>query len=183
MDFTAALAVDLAVLSAALTGSSSDLESSLRQLAIDARAAVDSFAGFTLSIATGSGPFRLTVLEPAGAPVRSSLRIGPTAARIPAPAEFFLVLYAARAGAFVDLAADLRWLTGSDFAVDEHLELAGLPSTEGVLVMASVIDQAVGLLIGRGRTPERARDELAELAALDGLTVHSVAERLLDGSS
>jgi hypothetical protein len=70
-----------------------------------------------------------------------------------------LILYAQRRGAFIDLAADLSWLTGrdpSEFVLDHHFTLPNhLDAPEG-LTVASVINQAIGVLIAHGRTPEQA---------------------------
>lgn len=80
----------------------------------------------------------------------------------------FVILYAATPGAFVDLAADLSWLAGlelDEFALDQHLNLPVDPETAGVGQAASLINQAIGVLVARGRTLGAASDELDARAA------------------
>ncbi len=93
-----------------------------------------------------------------------------------------LVVYAGRAGALLDLAADLSWLTGgdlSDFALDEHLHLPVDPDDTLTLLTASLIDQAIGVLIGRGHTPDQARRELDVHAARIGTDRAGAAAHIL----
>src|SRR5207253_102131 len=74
-----------------------------------------------------------------------------------------VILYAGRAGAFVDLAADLSWLTGvelADFALDEHLTVHSAADGAQVIQIASAVNQAIGVLIGRGLSPDEATFEL-----------------------
>ena len=128
-------------------------------------------------------PLALTAMEPFADPdeVVSSLRIplsdhdmgsvGP---------EFALILYAGRPGAFVDLAADLCWLTGrrlSDFALDQHMSLPVEPDRDGVLGTARV-NQAIGVLLGRGYTPEQAQHEIDARATAAGHS-HSAAAGII----
>jgi hypothetical protein len=93
-----------------------------------------------------------------------------------------LILYAQRRGAFIDLAADLSWLIGrdpSEFVLDHHFTLPNhLDAPEG-LTVASVINQAIGVLIAHGRTPEQAHRELGARAARGGLDRRNIASRIL----
>ena len=105
-----------------------------------------------------------------------------------------------RGGAFVDLAADLAWLTGAaveDFALDVHGLTAGMADgVDGVagsdltgsrpvtdrrrrVFDESLINQAVGILLGRGLTPEQARQELDNRAAAAGTDRRSAAQRIV----
>ncbi len=94
-----------------------------------------------------------------------------------------IVLYAANPGAFVDLAADLAVLTGTalhEFLLDRHLDGAfgpARPTDPGRVLDASVVDQAMGVLLDRGWTPEQARRGLRRRAT-DGDLV-AAAEALL----
>lgn len=94
-----------------------------------------------------------------------------------------IVLYASAPGAFVDLAADLAWLQGVELGaveIDEHLTLAlATEGAAGALGRESVNDQALGVLLARGRTPTEAVAELVALAARNGQDVFSAAEGLL----
>ena len=94
-----------------------------------------------------------------------------------------LVLYAATPGSFVDLTADLTWLTGrptSDFALDRHLSVPGGSDTRITLRAASVINQAIGFLIGSGYTLANARRELGIQADAAGTDRHIAARVILD---
>ena len=94
-----------------------------------------------------------------------------------------IVFYASVPGALVDLAADLEWL----FGATESLSLDGdLPPPRSDLGVAglrelSVIGQACGVLITRGRSPEGARAELEHAAGTSGSKVEEVAEGLIRG--
>ena len=94
-----------------------------------------------------------------------------------------IIFYASVPGALVDLAADLQWLFGEQ----ESLTLDGdLPPPRGDLGITglhelSVIGQACGVLITRGRSPEAARAELDHAARASGTTVEVIAEGLIRG--
>lgn len=91
-------------------------------------------------------------------------------------------LYAGTPGAFVDLAADLAWLTTrplSDFVLDEHLTVPPPSNTGTQLQAASIINQAIGVLIGRGHTPEEANGQLDAQAARAGTDRHGAAQLVL----
>jgi hypothetical protein len=92
-------------------------------------------------------------------------------------------MYAARPGGFVELAADLSWLTGNplaDYLLDQHVLLPATADTDGGVRAASVVDQAIGVLLGRGYTPERATVHLDALAATAGTSRSDVAAEILD---
>jgi hypothetical protein len=91
-----------------------------------------------------------------------------------------VTLYAATAGAFVDLAADLAFMFGlslADIAIDQQLSP---PTAEepGVAEWAQ-INQAIGVLIDRGHLPEQARAVLHRDAARAGMTLAATAALLL----
>jgi hypothetical protein len=94
-----------------------------------------------------------------------------------------IVLYAGSRGTFVDLAADLAWLTTrplSDFVLDQHLPDPAAKCTVTGLSETSVINQAIGVLIGQGYTPEQAERHLAK-GADAGISRHAVGLRILAG--
>ena len=91
-------------------------------------------------------------------------------------------LFAGSPGAFVDLAADLAWLTGrppKDFALDEHLRIPVPDESRVSLRASSVINQAVGVLIARGYSPRRADWQLDVQAAHAGTDRHTAAQVIL----
>ena len=96
------------------------------------------------------------------------------------------MLYAATPGAFVDLAADLTYAlqVGPDvLALDAHLT----PSCDGSRLHGFAdmthINQAIGILIGGGRSPERAATELRRLADLAETTVRVAAHQVIHATT
>lgn len=187
MKIGAALAADLGILTAALDEPGADVLHSLHQLGVDAQAAVPTYLGLSVTVDGSDPPFTFTTLEGGAArDVRTSLRL-----RLPGVGvgdgqvspSVTVILYAGTPGTFVDLSADLAWQTGRpprDFALDQHLSLpAGSDAGTG-LRAASVVNQAVGVLIGRGYTPPQAHRELDTHTVGAGTDRHTAAESVLD---
>jgi hypothetical protein len=185
-EITPGLAATLALLTAALDEPGADVAASMAAFAAEAHAAIGSYLGLTVSISAGAGAVTFTTLAdseqtPA---IRASLRmllpdVASTGADGVGPA---LILYAGRSGAFVDLAADLAWLTGrelTDFVLDQQLQLPAQPDGTLTLLTASLIDQAIGVLIGRGYAPDQARRELDTDAARAATDRAGAAARIL----
>lgn len=191
MTFPAALAADLALLTDALGDAAADpapdLAETVRQLAADARAAVTSYLGLSVVITAHEPAFRFTMLDDGvdSGDVFTSLKLPlPQSAAGPVGARIAVILYAAKPGAFVDLAADLAFLTGhalSTIDLDQHLSVVADPDAPGALRAASMISEAIGVLIARGRTPEQARRDLDTHATDAGTDRHAAAELLLAG--
>ena len=187
-DLSPALAATLGLLTAALDDPGADIAVSVGALGAAAAAAIGSYLGLTVCI-SGSSALRLTVWVPGKTMpvIRASLcipmpNVGAGTGGDGAGVGVDLVVYAGRAGALVDLAADLSWLTGrdlSDFALDEHLHLPVDPDDTLTLLTASLIDQAIGVLIGRGHTPDQARRELDVHAARTGTDRSGAAAHIL----
>jgi hypothetical protein len=185
MKIGAALAADLGILTAALDEPGADVLHSLHQLGVDAQAAVPTCLGLSVTVEGSDPPFTFTTLEDGAAgDVRTSLRLtlpGVSAGR--ASPSVALTLYAGTPGTFVDLAADLAWLTGrppSDFALDQHLSVPAGSDAGTYLRAASVTNQAIGVLIGRGYTPGQAHRELDAQADSAGTDRHTTAQFILD---
>jgi len=184
VEITAALAADLASLSEALDESGTDVADALRQLAADVRLAVPSYLGLTIVAATF--PLALTAMEPFAHPgdVASSLMMPLSdGSSDDAGSRLVVILYAATPGAFVDLAADLCWLTGrqlSDFRIDQDLSPPE-PDSHGGVQRWSLVNQAIGVLIGRGYTPEQAGLEIDVRAVAAGHTRAEAANIILAG--
>ncbi|AEF34859.1 MULTISPECIES: ANTAR domain-containing protein [Mycobacteriaceae] len=167
MDITAALAADLAALTEILDDPGLDLTGTLRQLVDNSKLAVGSYLGLTVMTTVLGRQSSFTVLE-------SGTEIGDivTSLWLPIPpamsddgaAPFAsLILYAGNPGAFVDLAADLSWLTGrtlTEFVLDQHRTPPRAGGAPGGIAAASLIDQAIGVLIAGGYTVERAHREI-----------------------
>jgi hypothetical protein len=186
MKISAALAADLGILTAALDGPDADVLHSLHQLGVDAQAAVPTYLGLSVTFDGSDPPFRFTTLEDGTADnVRTSLRITPPA-RVDdgrAAPSVALILYAETPGTFVDLTADVGWLTGrppSDFALDRHRSVPAGSDAGTSLRAASVINQAIGVLIGRGYTPRQAHSKLDTQVDGAGTDRYTTAQFILD---
>ena len=186
MKISAALAADLGILTAALDGPDADVLHSLHQLGVDAQAAVPTYLGLSVTFDGSDPPFTFTTLEDGTADnVRTSLRLTPLA-RVDdgrAAPSVALILYAETPGTFVDLAADLAWLTGrppSDFALDQHRSVPAGSDAGTSLRAASVVNQAIGVLIGRGYTPRQAHSKLDTQADGAGTDRYTTAQFILD---
>ena len=185
MKISAALAADLGILSAALDEPAADVPHSLRRLGVDARAAVPTFLGLSVTVDGSDPSFTFTIFEEDAADgVRTSLRLTlPGVGDGWASPSVALILYAGTPGTFVDLAADLTWLTGrppSDFALDQHLSVPAGSDAGTSLRAASVINQAIGVLIGRGYTPRQAHSKLDTQADRAGTDRYTTAQSVLD---
>ncbi|MGO8963041.1 hypothetical protein [Mycobacterium sp.] len=166
MKIGAALAADLGILTAALDEPGADVLHSLRRLSVDAQAAVPTYLGLSVIVTGSDPPFTFSTLEDGAADnARTSLRLTLLAGVGDGRAAplVALIFYAATPGTFVDLTADLAWLTGrppSEFALDQHLSVPAGSDTATYLRPTSVINQAIGVLIGRGYTPRQAHSKL-----------------------
>lgn len=186
MKIGAALAADLDILTAALDQPGADVLHTLHQLGVNARAAVPTYLGLRVTVDGSDPPFAFTILEGRAAAddVCSSLRL-----RLPgvgggrSSLSVSLILYAATPGTFIDLTADLAWLTGrppSDFVLDQHLPGPARPDAGTYLRTVSVINQAIGVLIGRGYTPEQADRELDTQGERSSTERHAIAQFILE---
>jgi hypothetical protein len=185
MKISAALAADLGILTAALDEPGAGVLHSLHRLGVDAQAAVPTFLGLSVTVDGSDPPFTFTIFEEGAAGgVRTSLRLTlPGVGDGWASPSVALILYARTPGTFVDLAADLAWLTGrppSDFAHDQHLSVPAGSDAGTSLRAASVINQAIGVLIGRGYTPRQAHSKLDTQADGAGTDRYTTAQSILD---
>jgi hypothetical protein len=187
VEIAAALTADLGILTAALDEPGADVADSLRQLAADATVAIPTFLGLTVTVDGSDPPFTFTTfVRGVGADdVRTSLRLAlPGVGDVGLPPALVVVLYAGSPGTFVDLAADLAWLTTrppSDFVLDQHLLAPAERGDTTSLFEVSVINQAIGALIGQGYTLERAERHLTAEGADAGISRHAVGLRILAG--
>jgi hypothetical protein len=183
---TADLSADLGILTGALDEPGTDIARSLLGLTADATAAVPTFLGLSVTVDGSDPPFTVTTFIEGvrTGDVRTSLRLAlPGIGDVGLPGVV-LVLYAGSPGTFVDLAADLAWLTAqppSDFVLDQHLPAPAEWCAATSLFEASVINQAIGALIGQGYTPEQAKRHLTAEGADAGISRHAVGLRILAG--
>ncbi|MGB3476464.1 MAG: ANTAR domain-containing protein [Mycobacterium sp.] len=186
MDISAALAADLAALTEILDEPDLDLTDTLRQLADNTKLAVGSYLGLTVIFTVLGRQTSFTVLEEgteSGDIVTSlCLPMPPDGSDDSAAPYAVLILYAGHPGAFVDLAADLAWLTGhalSEFVLDQHRAPPLAGAAPGGLAATSLIDQAIGVLIARGYAPEHAHRELDSRAQRLGVSRSGSANDIL----
>jgi len=185
MEATAGLAADLRLLTAALDEPDTDIAQGLHQLALDAHTAVCSYLGLSMSVRRRDSVFafiRLTDGVVAG-DIATSLRLTlPGVGGSCDPPMVALILYAGSPGAFVDLSADLAWLTArplSDFVLNQHLTIPAGSHIGTHLAADSVINQAIGVLIGRGYSPGQADRRLDSQAAHAGTDRHAAARLIV----
>jgi hypothetical protein len=179
VEFSAALAADLAALTQALEHPNIDLEDQLRGVVARLRTAVPSFLALTMTVTHDGQVLAFSVGDGAATVAGSSVLIP-----LPGPptGNSTLTLYALTPGAFIDLAADLSFALGIELtaiSVDTDLRI---PSGTAGLTGASAhraINQAIGILIDRGHTAETARHELRRLADLHNASVHHVADTVI----
>ena len=185
MTNTADLAVELEILTAALDQPGTDIARTLRGLALNAAAAITTYLGLSVLVVRSDPPFAFTSLADGvvAEDIRTSLRVelpgvGDGEDRLTVAVN----MYARTPGAFVDLAADLAWLTArplSDFVLDKHLTVPTPSNTGTQLQAASVVNQAIGVLIGRGYTPDQAHRQLDTRAAHAGTDRRTAADLIL----
>ena len=182
MRITAAVAEQLLLLQGTpdLDG---DLAAALDRLGRDVVRAVPSC--LTVSIALARPEDEISVSTTAGA-------AGPAAAlaslAVPlsaGPCGDLLILRAGEAGAFLLLADDLGGLLGPgqpQIELDKHLSRPVEPSNESLAASVAdlrVVDQAVGVLVDRGLSPEAAHHELWRRAGGAGTTVAAVSREMV----
>jgi hypothetical protein len=175
MNLSPASVAALTLLNDALDEPNPDLTQTLHYVATGASTAVASYVGMSVCVEDAAGPEVLfTALEDGIEPgtIATSLRLTfttPSQDQSSQPGHsrlIWLVLYATTPGAFVDLTADLAWLANpscGEYVLDEDVPLAKQPHSLYVTA-ASTINQAIGILIGRGATPEEASEHLDHLA-------------------
>lgn len=181
MELSAGLVPGLALLTAALDDPEIDIATSVQQVAAAVGSAVPAFVGLSLHIDLPEQQIVVVAMngEVVESAVETSLRI--PLFREPLAGDVALVLYGSIPGAFVDLHADLTWVigrAGSGLVLDRDLVVPA-ESIEG-LAHLSAVNQAIGVLIAGGYTPEQAAAALDELAASGEVPSHAVARRVLE---
>ena len=182
MPISSAVAADLAHLVGVLQLSPGDLQDALRALKRDLVALVPSFAGLSLTVVVQQQPVTLTdlVQRALPAPVRSSLafQLEPL---VEDARGGLIVFYAWGPGALAALAfglSEIDAVARPDMLVDRHLSPPGRSGITGVEEL-SLVNRAVGLLVGRGRTPADARQHLQVTARDSNLEESQVAAYLV----
>jgi hypothetical protein len=181
----AAMVAALSILTEALDEPGIDIAHSLQQLALVAAAAIPSYHGLSVVVPQSDPPFILTTLADGvnAGDIRTSLQVLlPTKGPGHDAATVAVILYASVPGTFVDLAADLAWLTEqptSEITLDGHLTVPAATDIGAQLHAASAINQAIGVLIGRGYSPDQAHRHLDTQATTNRIDRHAAAELVL----
>lgn len=185
MESSCPLSAELAVLTEALADPDVDLQEQMHRLGAVVRAAVSSFIGLRMTVVVEGYPFTVTTVDDSTdlVDVGASVSITLGAARRTSTTSS-VVLYASTPGAFVDLAADAvvhRPHPGA-VLVDVHLDdPEGVRPVSGSTGWAeiSIVNRAVGVLIGRGHTPEQAQSTLDTRAVSSGLGAVEIARAVV----
>jgi hypothetical protein len=176
VDIPAALATDLASLTAALATPGTDLEALLAGLSRRIRVAVPSCVGLSMTVVVNGFPLTLATIDEV-ADVAASMRL-PLSALGSADPGSVVTFYSAKPGAFVDLAADAAFTLGERddrVVLDDDIHPSAAPSGLGGLDALSAVNRAIGYLIGEGWTPEGADAELHRRARAAGVSRHDAA--------
>jgi hypothetical protein len=186
VEIAAALAAELGYLTAALDEPGADVADSLRRLTAAVTVAIPTFLGLTVTVVGSNPAFAFTAfVDGVGAvDVGTSLRLALPGVDACLLSPVVVVFYAGSPGTFVDLAADLAFLTDRplrDFAVDQHLPGPAEQDCATNLFEVSTINQAVGVLIDRGYTPEQAERHLEVQSVDAGISRYAVGLRILAG--
>lgn len=175
------LAADLAVLTRTIGRPDVDLDAQLHAVIKAANFAIDSYLGMTLTIVVDGQPVTVTAREDVTTQIATSLLIPLGPARS-GGATTTLTIYAANPGAFVDLAADLSYALGLPYAAlvfDDHPAAPADGSGMTGRDTQSAVNQAIGVLIDRGSTPEAAREHLRRLCVGNGDDMRVIAGQVL----
>lgn len=184
MDIPAALARDLASLTAALATPGTDLEELLAGLSGRMRRAVPSCVGLSMTLMMDGFPLTLATVDEV-AEVAASMSL-PLSALGTADPGSVVVFYSTHPGAFVDLAADSAFALGDGdrlVLLDDDLHPPATTSGIGGLDALSAVNRAVGYLIGDGWTHEEAHTELHRRARTAGVSRHIAALGVVHGTA
>lgn len=184
MRLPAALVADLQKLTEALDSSDIDLETLFSALIEALREAVGSYLGTSVTMVTGGRSVSMSTLDDS-----TTASIGTTAtlslqSLMMAEPGSVVVVYAAKAGAFVDLAADLTHalaLGPGDLVLDDDVSARRDESAR--LRDLIHLSQGLGILIERGHPPDDAHAELHRRAERAAITADAVALQLIAEST
>ena len=166
-----------------LTEESVELEKLLTALTEAVKSAAPSYRGLALTLIIDKQPVSLTSAEVGStSDIATSLRL--SLAWIPSlSAGSRITFYASRPGTFVDLAADLAFVLGSEsLRLDEDIPSALVSDLTGVGKL-SAINKAVGVLINHGHTTDSAQRELRHTADAIRSSIQKAAEAVTDDPS
>jgi hypothetical protein len=166
-----------------VTGEPVDLDASLAALTASVKRAVPSYRGLGLIVVIDEQPIMVTSAERGNASdIATSLSL--SLAWVPLLGiDSRITFYASVPGTFVDLAADLAHALGSvSLRLDGDIPVVLVSDLTGVHRL-STINEALGVLIGHGHTPDRAQRELRQMADTAGISIHRAAEVVTESPS
>jgi hypothetical protein len=166
-----------------VTGQPIDLEASLAALTSSVKRAVPSYRGLGLILVIDEQPVTVTSAERGNASdIATSLSLSLAWVPLLGP-DSQITFYASVPGTFVDLAADFAHALGSEgLRLDGDIPSALVSDLTGVRRL-STINEAVGVLIGHGHTPDGAQRELRHMADTARISIHQAAEGVIESPS
>src|SRR6478752_9118321 len=181
VEFSTALAAQLA----ALGSSAVQLPDAVEELHGLLLAVVPSALGLSITVHISDVDLTLTTV-PEGVQPQTSLRV-PMSMWAGFETGSEIVFYASTSGSLVDLAAELGWalelnITWTNqildhvLVVDQHL--TPVPGLSG-LDDLSAVNQAVGVLLSRGRSHDVAVEDLRRAATLANSSIGAAAQALM----
>jgi hypothetical protein len=186
VEISDAVTADLAALSDALEEPGADLALMVQRLGDSCALAVKSYLGFAITLVIDEIPVSFSVLEDFLDPAEILTSVMfPLTALGDHDSGSEVILYAAKPGAFVDLAADLSYAlrVGPDtIKLDQHLTPADPALGAAGLGTLSRHNQAIGILLDRGYDSDEALTELHRLAGLNAISVETAARQLIDST-
>ena len=189
----------LRLLAAADAFDAEGIQDAVAALARSLSHAIASYQGFRLTLVDDEHPVSMIDFAAQDLQPSTSLRVDLSLLVSDADPASRIVFYAEAPGAFVDLAADLQHalrgsadsysapeVEGPDVAgtgIELDGDLPPISTVSAIVGLAefSTINRAVGLLIGRGLSPECAHEALCVGAAAATVEKHLFAALLLEG--
>lgn len=182
------LAARIGGLTASIGADATVIYDPLTALIHDLKLAVHSYVGLQLSLDDHGHVISLTSFEDGAQAVdiQTTVRLPLTALSPLADPNSAILFYARNPGAFVDLAADLSYALqlpvgeqNTMIRLDQAVIPALLTSDLTGVAERSAINQAIGVLLGRGHHPDQTHRELHQQANGAGLTTAAYAARFL----
>ena len=166
-----------------VTGQPVDLQASLAALTASVKHAVPSYRGLALTLVIDEQPITVTSAERGDASdIATSLSLSLAWVPLLGP-DSQITFYASVPGTFVDLAADLAHALGNESPRLDGDIPSGLVSDLTGVRRLSTINEAVGVLIGHGHTPDGAQRELRHMADTARIGLHQAAEGVIESPS